>query len=747
MYEINNLYRIKQKLSVSGYRFMPFYSEEWKAYLMETSEYYIEMYRELQKVPANWKMTINESRFWMAAVDCMMSNLKQTLFTESARGVVRRLSVEKLDILESNIDALEEPPVQLGRILNYWLLWRGVRNIWANSEVVYYHVAGGWPKVKESDSEWKNFVRDIEKLGQKIQETRNNDPIGELRTWVDKRIRKSEDESVYREIMLGHRKIEPDVRLIENILQMVARVLENRPEDVKRESMGFDQDVFADAFLKWLEMFYKIGNVLPRIRAPHHGSFWPAIKWKWYGSLFFKSTARLWNKIEGIIHPEIMDAALHCPVQKYKADRQSSEIYAIKKDVLFPFLGDVDTYFMQVREYNKNLKQFYAQVIQENDSGLDDNAKSSSNGKDDADYFLRGPWNICNFLKHADFEEMKLLASLCLAQDDVKESECYLGITRAGYIIAALLGWISGKPVACAAVNPVPHVGQSGYSLPSSILLIDESFRTGYTQNLLFEYLRKKSKSDIHLFTLTNYKNWGYPTDRLLPLSFLEIPMGLEDHNKNLKSEDMISLNPLCKTAAQDMNIEARLDALPGMDISKLTEELKAAAIINVQSSKNARRRVEKYDITRITLFPDLHMRLAAWMATKVREELMTCNTSNLGIFLGSEYAVAYAGLFALIWKYWQKKGDYGKLPDVEWSPPVRGLQETAVFSNDGLSVFMDISYDTGRVYGERKARIMEKVKNMAKQNIFDLIVVPFADKKEIGKIPNSCFLVELNCE
>ena len=107
MYEINNLYRIKQKLSVSGYRLMPFYSEEWKMYLMETSEYYIEMYRELQKVPENWKMRAKESRFWMVAVDCMMSNLKQTLFTESARGVVKRLSVDKLDLIEDNIEVLK----------------------------------------------------------------------------------------------------------------------------------------------------------------------------------------------------------------------------------------------------------------------------------------------------------------------------------------------------------------------------------------------------------------------------------------------------------------------------------------------------------------------------------------------------------------------------------------------------------------------------------------------------------------
>jgi len=132
---------------------MPFYSEQWKLYLMETSEYYIEVYRELQKVPENWKMTAKESRFWMAAVDCMMSNLKQTLFTESARGVVKRLSVDKLDIIEDNIEVLKKPPIQLGRVLNYWFLWRCLRNVWANSEVVYYHVAGGWPRVEENDSE------------------------------------------------------------------------------------------------------------------------------------------------------------------------------------------------------------------------------------------------------------------------------------------------------------------------------------------------------------------------------------------------------------------------------------------------------------------------------------------------------------------------------------------------------------------------------------------------------------------
>lgn len=90
--------------------------------------------------------------------------------------------------------------------------------------VVYYHVAGGWPRVEENDLKWNGFVCDIEELGRKIQKARGDDPVGELRTWVDERIWKAEDESVYRDVMLGHRKIEPDVRLVENILRMIARV-------------------------------------------------------------------------------------------------------------------------------------------------------------------------------------------------------------------------------------------------------------------------------------------------------------------------------------------------------------------------------------------------------------------------------------------------------------------------------------------------------------------------------------------
>ena len=66
---------------------------------METSEYYIEFYREMQKVHENWKMHAKESRFWMAAVVCMMSNLKQTLFTENTRGVLKRYFVDKLGII------------------------------------------------------------------------------------------------------------------------------------------------------------------------------------------------------------------------------------------------------------------------------------------------------------------------------------------------------------------------------------------------------------------------------------------------------------------------------------------------------------------------------------------------------------------------------------------------------------------------------------------------------------------------
>ena len=755
MYEINNLHRIKQKLSVSGYHFMSFYSEEWKAYLMETSEYYIELYRELQKVPENWKMTAKESRFWMAAVDCMMSNLKQTLFTESARGVVKRLSVEKLDLIEDNIEVLKTPPIQLGRVLlNYWLLWRCLRNVWANSEVVYYHVAGGWPRVEENDLEWNKFVRDIEELGRKIQKARGNDPIGELRTWVDERIRKAEDESVYREVMLGHRKIEPDVRLIENILRMIARVLENRPEDVKKRNVGFDHEVFAEAFMEWAGMFKKVAKALPRVRKPYHSVLRAAFNWNRYGKLFFGGTAKFWDKIEKIILPEIKKNAALYPEKEHAV--RSADIYDIKKsagkNILVPFLGDVDEYFKKVTEYNIRLREFYADVIQGNNFDSEKESKNSIK-KHDADYFLRGPWNIFNFLKKTSFDDIKKFISLCLAQDVAKNSDWYLGITRAGYIIAALLGWAARKPVACVAVNPVPHLGQLGYDLPSATLLIDESFRTGYTQHLVFEYLKEKGITNIKLFTMTFCKNWGYPSENVFPLSALEVPLDVDDKAMQWNPEKLIRLDPSCATAVQKWDIEERLDWLAAVDIDRLAEELKGAAIISVQSSKGDNRQIEKYDVTRIALFPNLHMRLTMWIALSVRKALKDAEKqkkariSKLVIFLGSEYAVAYSGLFTLVWKYWQEKGDYGNLPDVEWSPPVRGLKETEVIGEDDFRVFMDITYDTGHVCEEREVRIRERVKNIADRDIFDFVIAPFADKKEIGKMSKSSFLVELNCE
>jgi len=757
MNEINNLYRTKQKLSVSGYRLMPFYSEQWKAYLMETSEYYIELYRELQKVPENWKMGAKESHFWMAAIDCMMSNLKQTLFTESARGVVKRLSVEKLDLIEDNIEVLKKPPIQLGRVLlNYWLLWRCLRNVWANSEVVYYHVAGGWPMVEENDSEWNKFAKDVEELGLKIQKARGDDPIGKLRTWVDERIRTAEDESVYREVMLGHKKIEPDVRLVENILRMIARVLEDRPEDVKKGNVGFDRDIFAEAFMEWAEMFKKAAKALPRVRKPYHGVFRAAYNWNRYGRLFFGGTAKFWNKIEKIILPEVDTKSALYPEMEPAVRR--ADIYNFRrsegKDILVPFLGNVDKYFKKVADYNERLGEFYADAIQGDNS---DTAGKSKNGitKKDADYFLRGPWNIFNFLKQTSFDNVKKFIALCLAQDVAKDSDCYLGITRAGYIIAALLGWAAHRPVACIAVNPVPHLGQLGYDLPSNTLLIDESFRTGYTQHLVFEYLKKKEKTNIKFFTMTSCRNWGYPGANVFPLSFLETPLDIKNNNGQLNPEELIQLNPLCSTAVQEWDIEKRLAGLATVDIDRLAEELKSAANISVQSSKRHNRQVNKYDITRITLFPDLHMRVIMWMALKVKKELKDLERqkkapiSKLVIFLGSEYAVAYSGLFTLVWKYWQEKGDYGNLPDVEWSPSVRGLQETAVIDKNNFCVFMDITYDTGHVCEERKARILERKEesDLAGTDVFNLVIAPFADKKEIGKMSKSSFLVELNCE
>ena len=308
---------------------------------------------------------------------------------------------------------------------------------------------------------------------------------------------------------MGHKKIEPDVRLVENILRMIARVLENRPEDVKKGNVEFDHEVFAEAFMEWAEMFKKVAKALPRVRKPYHGVLRAAYNWNRYGSLFFGKTAKFWDKIEEIILPEVnTDAALY-PEREPAARR--ADIYDIRKsagkDILVPFLGDVEEYFKKVAEYNERLREFYADVIRGNNS---DSARESKDSitKKDADYFLRGPWNIFNFLKQTSFDNMKKLIALCLAQDDVKKSECYLGITRAGYIIAAMLGWAARRPVACVAVNPVPHLGQFGYDLPSATLPIDESFRTGYTQNLVFEYLKKKGKTNIKLFTMTSCRDW-----------------------------------------------------------------------------------------------------------------------------------------------------------------------------------------------------------------------------------------------
>lgn len=752
MPEMNNLYKIKQKLSVSGYHFMPFYSEEWKSYLMETSEYYIEMYRELQKIPGKWGLPDKESSFWMAAVDCMMSNLKQTLFTESARGVVKRLSVDKLDLVEDNIEALRHPPIQLvaKRLLNYWLLWRSLRNIWANSEVVYYHVAGGWPKIEENDSKWNEFVRDVEKLIRKIENASGKDPIGELRTWVDTRIRDAEDEDVYREVMLGHRKIEPDVRLIENILRMIARVLENRPEDIKKENVRLDHDAFVRAFLEWAKMFKKLAKALPHIRKPYRSVFKAAYNWRRYGKLFFEKTAEFWSEIEEIILPEVDTDAVLAPerepaVHSVNICKIERPVGKNGKDIIAPFLGDANAYFKKVAKYNIKLEKFYAEFIRGNTSDSAEKSKDNTI-REDPDYFLRGPWNTFNFLKQTTFDNMKDFVALCLAQNIVKSSNCYLGITRAGYVIAALLGWIADRPAACVAVNPVPHLGQLGYDLPPSTLLIDESFRTGYTHNLVFEYLKKKGKRNIKLFTMTSYRNWGYLDEKeVIPLSFLEMPLDLNDKEMRLRPEEMILLNRLCTADIQECDIQERFKNLGEVDVGALTEKLKKAAIIKVLSPK-----IEKYDVTRISLFPDLHMKLITWMAREVREELKAAENPKKGklvIFLGSEYAVAYSGLFTLIWKYWQKEGTYGALPDIEWSPSVRGLQETAVIGEDDFRVFMDITYDTGHVCEERKTQIKERVEGIDDRDIFHLVIAPFADKKKIGEVPKSNFLVELNRE
>jgi hypothetical protein len=131
----------------------------------------------------------------------------------------------------------------------------------------------------------------------------------------------------------------------------------------------------------------------------------------------------------------------------------------------------------------------------------------------------------------------------------------------------------------------------------------------------------------------------------------------------------------------------------------------------------------------------------------KAAEKQKKDRISRLVIFLGSEYAVAYSGLFTLVWKYWQEKSDYGNLPDIEWSPSVRGLQETVIIRKDDFRVFMDITYDTGHVCEEREARIEGRVKDRAGRDVFDLVIAPFADKKKIEEMPNSSFLVELNCE
>ena len=306
---------------------------------------------------------------------------------------------------------------------------------------------------------------------------------------------------------------------------------------------------------------------------------------------------------------------------------------------------------------------------------------------------IRGPWKFENLILKAPIDDIQYLAEMVAGMIPVKYREkTIIGILRSGSFMAYLYNIVTGNTGKIMHFKPNPFVSIVPWSVKLPVgqkgmspLIFDESFKSGFTSDILKEYLCRKKETDKFrpcLFSLARVLDYHAET---YPYEFCFL-YSWDYHGMQTLSREMIRVASRFTAPGQDnpsyLNIKNYLKTISEKikdrkDFKKYVKEM--ASVGNPDQ--------ERYDILRVFTSADAFFAVARYFYEKIIEEIKKTNKRKFYLIYGSDYAYVIGLAIALISKANKHTDNM-----IDWI-----TSSSASEGDDVFRVFLDIEIFTGK--------------------------------------------------
>lgn len=673
---------IKDDLEVSNYSFIDRdrYSKEWLNFILALSHSSLGIY-EISKL-LNKKLHIKEDkRLFLFYNDSFISRLKRFLFTENPRD-----SIEDQEYI--NFEELTD-------ILNYLIKSSNIDENKVATYLYYFHYKkflfydfiahnqnpeGFFPKFKENRNVRIKFTKHLEEIIDKLEENKS-DKFYEKAYHLYLRV-----------------KDLPRKNLIDNIY-------ENFNIDLNSDFLIDEKDKDEDLFLKIeKDLSQKNKNLYKYIfdnREKFIDNFYLDGMTRFY-SLTLRKIFKIIKEANKYIYEKDNDDF----IQKL----MSSFIMYLEnlKKLLNRDITTTDEKFNLLSEFLENDRKFIAEVIIKNllpypskykcenlKISYKMNRKYEICNKDKLEEIaskfydmegigdLRGPWKFERFLHNSDANELSIIFSLISQSFSNKKFDLYVGILKAGVLMAHIKNIVKGENTPVFMFKSFPYIALLPTSCQiknyKSIQFFDESFKSGFTYFLADKYLLNGYNFEKFLFTMVeriDYKSAIKPNkfDYLYKFNI----------NQNTKEIDNLVINNYTKEIEylSSSSFESYFNSLPDLDES-LKEEIQNLITYGINT--------KRVDNNRLLSNTHLLFTLVKYFMKNISNNIGDRKEINLIAGSDSSYVIAYAMVI------------YSKFIFPEYTVKVsRKLEENQINKDKYLNVFVDIELFTSTTCKER---------------------------------------------
>lgn len=256
---------------------------------------------------------------------------------------------------------------------------------------------------------------------------------------------------------------------------------------------------------------------------------------------------------------------------------------------------------------------------------------------------IRGPWKFENLILKAPIEDIQYLAEMVAGMIPVEYREKpIIGILRSGSFMAYLYNIVTGNTEKIMHFKPSPFVSIVPWSVRLPIeqkgmcmspLIFDESFKSGFTSDILKEYLCRKKETDKFrpcLFSLARVLDYHAET---YPYKFCFL-YSWDYHGMQTLSREMIRVAGRFTAPGQD--IPAYLDIkdyLKTISVKIKDRKVFKKYVKEMVSVGNPDQ--ERYDILRVFTSADAFFAVARYFYEKIIEKIEKTDKKKIYLIYG----------------------------------------------------------------------------------------------------------------